>query len=106
MNIQNVIEKWELEIAKVTPDEEDVGKWYENEWSSGRYGAISEFLKDIKQLNLPRVSVSFDDEIDAELERRSIVQYMDDDDEPHWDEGKLYWARKMFRDGAKWVNER
>ena len=53
------------------------------------------------------VSVSFDDEIDAELERRSIVQYNDDDDdEPHWDEGKLYWARKMFREGAKWANER
>ena len=57
-------------------------------------------------LNMPVVSVSFDDEIDAELERRSIVQYNDDDDEPHWDEGKLYWARKMFREGAKWANER
>lgn len=57
-------------------------------------------------LNIPVVSVSFDDEIDAELERRGVVQYNDDDDEPHWDEGKLYWARKMFREGAKWANER
>lgn len=58
-------------------------------------------------LNIPVVSVSFDDEIDAELERRSIVQYNDDDDdEPQWDEEKLYWARKMFREGAKWANER
>lgn len=50
--------------------------------------------------------ISFDDEIDAELERRSIVQYNDDDDEPHWHEGKLYWARKMFKDGAKWERDR
>ena len=57
-------------------------------------------------LNIPVVSVSFDDEIDAELERRGVVQYNDDDDEPQWDEGKLYWSRKMFREGAKWANER
>lgn len=57
-------------------------------------------------LHLQNVSVSFDDEIDAELERRRIVQYNDDDNDPHWDEGKLYWARKMFREGAKWANER
>jgi len=60
-----------------------------------------------KPRTLHSVSVSFDDEIDIELEKRSIVQYNDDDDdEPHWDEGKLYWARKMFREGAKWANER
>ena len=49
---------------------------------------------------------TFDDEIDAELFRRNIVQYKDEeDDESHWDEGKLHWARKMFREGAKWANE-
>ena len=53
------------------------------------------------------VGISFDDEIDAELFRRNIVQYKDEeDDEPHWEEGKLYWARKMFKEGAKWANER
>jgi hypothetical protein len=58
MNIQSLIEKWELEIAKVTPKEDEGGKWYDHEWSNGRYGAISEFLADIKQLNLPPVSKS------------------------------------------------
>lgn len=63
--------------------------------------------KEIVQCDIPLVSISFDEEIDAELERRGIVQYFDeDDDEPQWDEGKLYWARKMFREGAKWANER
>lgn len=63
-------------------------------------------IEQLKNCNLQNVSVSFDDEIDAELERRRIVQYNDDDDDPHWDEGKLYWARKMFKEGAKWANER
>jgi len=58
MNIQTLIEKWELEIAKVTPKEDYSGKWYDEEWSNGRYGAISEFLADVKQLNLPLVSHS------------------------------------------------
>ena len=56
MELQQLIEKWEKEIAKVNiTDEDESGKWYENEWSHGRYGAISEFLADIKQLNLPLV---------------------------------------------------
>lgn len=62
MNIQSLIEKWELEIAKVTPKEDEGGKWYDHEWSNGRYGAISEFLADIKQLNLPLVSGSLPNE--------------------------------------------
>ena len=53
MDIQNLIEKWELEISKVAPKEYEGGKWYDHEWSNGRYGAISEFLEDIKKLNLP-----------------------------------------------------
>ena len=57
MELQQLIEKWEKEIAKVNiTDEDESGKWYENEWSHGRYGAISEFLADVKQLNLPPVS--------------------------------------------------
>lgn len=56
MELQQLIEKWEKEIAKVNiTDEDESGKWYENEWSHGRYGAISEFLADVKQLNLPPV---------------------------------------------------
>lgn len=59
MELQQLIEKWEKEIAKVNiTDEDESGKWYENEWSHGRYGAISEFLADVKQLNLPPVSNS------------------------------------------------
>lgn len=64
-------------------------------------------LQALKNLLIPINKTSFDDEIDAELERRKIIQYIDDEwDEPHWDEGKLYWARKMFREGAKWANKR
>jgi hypothetical protein len=60
----------------------------------------------VELLTTPIDKDSLDDKIDAELERRSIVQYNDDhDDEPHWDEGKLYWARKMFNEGAKWAVE-
>ena len=59
MELQELIEKWEKEIAKVNiTDEDESGKWYENEWSHGRYGAISEFLADVKQLNLSHVSNS------------------------------------------------
>lgn len=71
-----------------------------------RTGVMEISSDDIAALPIFGVGGSFDDEIDAELERRSIVQYNDDyDDEPHWDEGKLHWARKMFREGAKWANE-
>ena len=70
---------------------------------------IIKICKENKNTNSkkPCTLVSFDDEIDIELERRSLIQYNDDDDdEPHWDEGKLFWARKMFRAGANWGNER
>ncbi len=58
------------------------------------------------QLNKADVSVSFDDEINIELTKRGIYQKIDEDGDFVWDESKLYWARKMFIEGAKWANER
>ena len=55
MELQQLIEKWDAELMKVTPSEYEGGHWYEHEWEQGRYGAIVQFLADIKQLNLPPV---------------------------------------------------
>lgn len=49
-SIEELIQKWEQEIAKVNPFKEDNAKWYDSEWTNGRYGAISQFLEDLKNL--------------------------------------------------------
>ena len=49
-SIEELIQKWEIEIAKVNPFKEDSAKWYDSEWTNGRYGAISEFIEDLKNL--------------------------------------------------------
>lgn len=59
---------------------------------------------DKKKLKKINISVPTDEEINAELKRRGVFQYIDEgDNEPHWDAGKLYFARKMFKEGIKWV---
>ena len=49
-SIEELINKWEQEIAKVNPFENDNAKWYDSEWTNGRYGAISQFIEDLKNL--------------------------------------------------------
>lgn len=46
-----------------------------------------------------------DDDINEELQKRGMVQYMDDDNLPHWDEDLLKRVRQAFTDGAKWGNK-
>jgi 3-oxoacyl-ACP reductase-like protein len=49
-SIEELIQKWEQEIAKVNPFKEDNAKWYDSEWTNGRHGVISQFLEDLKNL--------------------------------------------------------
>ncbi|MFW5891447.1 MAG: hypothetical protein ACOCUI_04430 [bacterium] len=61
--------------------------------------AMDEFFKTIEK---NKINISNED-LNTELEKRSIIQYNDDDDnQPHWDEDLLKRTRQAFIDGAKW----
>jgi hypothetical protein len=68
MEIQELIKKWEQEINKVSSKKNENSKWYDNEWANGRFGAISEFLEDIKQLTTKNTN------IESEISKGEILR--------------------------------
>ena len=50
------------------------------------------------------VAVISDEEIENKLIELGYVDSLDEFEEPTWDEGRLYWARKAFVEGVKWAN--
>jgi len=50
------------------------------------------------------VAVISDEEIEAKLTDLGYVDSLNEFEEPTWDEGRLYWARKAFIEGVKWAN--
>ena len=51
-------------------------------------------------------AVISEEEVEAKMVELGYVDSLNEFEEPTWDEGKLYWARRAFIEAIKWVNSR
>ena len=104
MELQQLIEKWEQEMA-------DRLKWIENEKDLANryihisaYTAISDMLADVKQLNLPPVSNSLPVDFLQNEMIKAIKELAKENTAP--DKETPDWLKSDIKQGTKWMYKR
>ena len=58
-----------------------------------------QIINELFKLSLPIP----DKEVQLELFGRGVYEHQNENGDDMWDDGKLYWARKMFIEGVEWA---